>query len=254
MKDYHGDTYPHFVWVTREFDFDVVKRLMGMEREQVIDAITCFDGYVEVNNLHGYIDVSDILTDAFNITLDSNFIYQDEVMLNRINWWRDYFALLWDTVSSNEDLDDNDDVTYADAITDVGDAAHKLLNILVLGLAIHFDETEKEYLANHVAWKQDIEQYSSYDPYQNSYLHMCGDLIIFPCLVGEDCESEDQRQIHSVYRSVCDRKLPSTSQRDRRHPHRTIAHNQSDHARCLSKETNRDRRGKIDPFDRLRNF
>lgn len=238
MKDYHNyhEKDVRLLWVTQDFHYDTVEGATKYPRHEIQELIEKFDNFVEINNLQGYIDISDIITDALSITMRSDYGYSKNNQQS-VSWWVDYFTQLWDMVSANEETED---YQWSDQISAVAERAHLLLNFFVLGLTIHLEDGEREYLACNVAMFDDLLGYARYNPFDNPYMRLVGDLIILPCLVTNECDDDDKREIHSVYLNALDRRLPTNASRTRRDSREPQRDRQSTSSRSTSRSTARD--------------
>lgn len=222
MKDYHQSDKVELIWCTYEFNYDMVRGLIPRySKEEIQDLILEFDGYVDIHRCAGYIDVSMMITDALSIVMERSFGYTNQ-QVSRIDYWKDYYSELWDVIASNEEeMDDS----WAGLITDVAERAHLLLNIFVLGLTLHLPDDEREFLACNIGYFEDIHLYTKYDPWVNPYLQLVGDLIILPCLVGEQCDDEDKKEVHSFYLNACNRRLSDNARRTQRDTGESVIYN-----------------------------
>lgn len=242
MKDYHESDVVQLIWLTKDFDYDMVTQYIPKyTKDQIAELILEFDGYVELNRCSGYIDLSMVISDSMDIVMDRKFGYdpkRDDV--NRISYWKDYYGELWDVVSSNEE--DMEDVLWNEAIENTSRRAHLILNIMVLGLSLHISPDEREFLAGNIAYIEDVHLYTSYNPWDNPYISLVGDLIILPCLVGNRCEDEDKRKVHSFYLNASNRKLSAYVPRIGGDQRQVGEYQYTPHKRDLPKPSSRDSR------------
>lgn len=242
MKTYHESDKVELIWLTKDFDYDMVTGLIPRySKDQIKDLILEFDGYVEQNRCSGYIDLSTVTTDALAIVMDSRFGYNPKTdNVQKISYWKDYYGELWDVISSNEE--NMDDIVWNEAIDNTSRRAHLLLNIMVLGFSLHIPDDEREFLADHLAYIEDVHLYTDYDPWDKPYVQLVGDLIVLPCLVGERCEDESKRKVHSFYLDASHRRLPADVSRTQR-VHRWVdEYRHTPYTRDLPKRTSRDSR------------
>lgn len=152
----------------------------------------------------GYVDITYILAEAV-----TNTIISGDMSEPRISMATDYYSLIYDILSNEENIDNLDDI-----VCQASQLCYHIHNFFVVGFTAHLNYEEREYLSS-VLYSNNIHDYIDID---GSCITVSDDVIIFIAAIPRELDEDEDyvQQIHSNLLARVNRNLSRSTQRSRR--------------------------------------
>ncbi len=188
------------------FDFAAVESVTGFDKQEVMAVINEYDKKMDSLGLADLIDITFILAEAIvnTVTNISDHGKRDYVTA-------DYYAILSDMVSDDEDRFENLD----DTLMAGWKLCYRLHNFLVIGFTAHLDYEERSYLASIISsnylYEETIRSIGSLTVTDD-------DVIIFAAAIPRELDEDEDaiQQLHTNILARINRNLSRSTQRSRR--------------------------------------
>lgn len=188
------------------FDFAAVESVTGFDKQEVMAVINEYDKKMDSLGLADLIDITFVLAEAIvnTVTNISDHGKRDYVTA-------DYYAILSDMVSDDEDRFENLD----DTLMSGWKLCYRLHNFLVIGFTAHLDYEERSYLASIISsnylYEETIRSIGSLTVTDD-------DVIIFAAAIPRELDEDEDaiQQLHTNILARINRNLSRSTQRSRR--------------------------------------
>lgn len=188
------------------FDFAAVESVTGFDKQEVMAVINEYDKKMDSLGLADLIDITFVLAEAIvnTVTNISDHGKRDYVTA-------DYYAILSDMVSDDEDRFENLD----DTLMAGWKLCYRLHNFLVIGFTAHLDYEERSYLASIISsnylYEETIRSIGSLTVTDD-------DVIIFAAAIPRELDEDEDaiQQLHTNILARINRNLSRSTQRSRR--------------------------------------
>jgi len=188
------------------FDFAAVESVTGFDKQEVMAVINEYDKKMDSLGLADLIDITFVLAEAIvnTVTNISDHGKRDYVTA-------DYYAILSDMVSDDEDRFENLD----DTLMAGWKLCYRLHNFLVIGFTAHLDYEERSYLASIISsnylYEETIRTIGPLTVTDD-------DVIIFAAAIPRELDEDEDaiQQLHTNILARINRNLSRSTQRGRR--------------------------------------
>lgn len=186
------------------FDFAAVESVTGFDKQEVMAFINGYETKMDDLGILGYIDITYIMVEAV-----VNTIISGDISELRISMAADYYSLIYDILSNEENIDNLDDL-----VCQAGQLCYHIHNFFVVGFAAHLNYDEREYLSS-ILHSNNIHDYIDID---SSCITVSDDAIIFMVAIPRELDEDEDyiQQIHSNLLARVNRNLSRSTQRSRR--------------------------------------
>ena len=186
------------------FDFAAVESVTGFDKQEVMAYINGYETKMDNLGMLGYVDITYILAEAV-----TNTIISGDMSEPRISMATDYYSLIYDILSNEENIDNLDDL-----VCQASQLCYHIHNFFVVGFTAHLNYEEREYLSS-VLYSNNIHDYIDID---GSCITVSDDVIIFIAAIPRELDEDEDyvQQIHSNLLARVNRNLSRSTQRSRR--------------------------------------
>lgn len=186
------------------FDFAAVESVTGFDKQEVMAFINGYETKMDNLGMLGYVDITYILAEAV-----TNTIISGDMSEPRISMATDYYSLIYDILSNEENIDNLDDL-----VCQASQLCYHIHNFFVVGFTAHLNYEEREYLSS-VLYSNNIHDYIDID---SSCITVSDDVIIFIAAIPRELDEDEDyvQQIHSNLLARVNRNLSRSTQRSRR--------------------------------------
>lgn len=186
------------------FDFAAVESVTGFDKQEVMAFINGYETKMDNLGMLGYVDITYILAEAV-----TNTIISGDMSEPRISMATDYYSLIYDILSNEENIDNLDDI-----VCQASQLCYHIHNFFVVGFTAHLNYEEREYLSS-VLYSNNIHDYIDID---GSCITVSDDVIIFIAAIPRELDEDEDyvQQIHSNLLARVNRNLSRSTQRSRR--------------------------------------
>ena len=186
------------------FDFSAVESVTGFDKQEVMALINGYETKMDNLGMLGYVDITYIMAEAV-----TNTIISGDMSEPRISMATDYYSLIYDILSNEENIDNLDDL-----VCQASQLCYHIHNFFVVGFTAHLNYEEREYLSS-VLYSNNIHDYIDID---DSCITVSDDVIIFIAAIPRELDEDEDyvQQIHSNLLARVNRNLSRSTQRSRR--------------------------------------
>lgn len=186
------------------FDFAAVESVTGFDKQEVMAFINGYETKMDNLGMLGYVDITYIMAEAV-----TNTIISGDMSEPRISMATDYYSLIYDILSNEENIDNLDDL-----VCQASQLCYHIHNFFVVGFTAHLNYEEREYLSS-VLYSNNIHDYIDID---GSCITVSDDVIIFIAAIPRELDEDEDyvQQIHSNLLARVNRNLSRSTQRSRR--------------------------------------
>lgn len=186
------------------FDFAAVESVTGFDKQEVMAYINGYETKMDNLGMLGYVDITYIMAEAV-----TNTIISGDMSEPRISMATDYYSLIYDILSNEENIDNLDDL-----VCQASQLCYHIHNFFVVGFTAHLNYEEREYLSS-VLYSNNIHDYIDID---GSCITVSDDVIIFIAAIPRELDEDEDyvQQIHSNLLARVNRNLSRSTQRSRR--------------------------------------
>ncbi len=187
------------------FDFAAVESVTGFDKQEVMAFINGYETKMDNLGMLGYVDITYILAEAV-----TNTIISGDMSEPRISMATDYYSLIYDILSNEENIDNLDDI-----VCQASQLCYHIHNFFVVGFTAHLNYEEREYLSS-VLYSNNIHDYIDID---DTCITLTDDVIIFIAAIPRELDEDEDyiQQIHSDIIARVNRNLSRSTQRSRRY-------------------------------------
>ena len=187
------------------FDFSAVESVTGFDKQEVMAFINGYETKMDNLGILGYVDITYILSEAV-----TNTVISGGVLAERIGVATDYYSLIYDILSNEEDIDNLDDL-----VSQASQLCYIIHNFFVIGFTAHLSYEEREYLSS-VLYSTNIHDYIDVG---DTFITLTDDVIIFIAAIPIELDEDEDyiQQIHSDIIARVNRNLSRSTQRSRRY-------------------------------------
>ena len=187
------------------FDFPAVESVTGFDKQEVMAFINGYETKMDNLGILGYVDITYILSEAV-----TNTVISGDVLAERIGVATDYYSLIYDILSNEEDIDNLDDL-----VSQASQLCYNIHNFFVIGFTVHLSYEEREYLSS-VLYSTNVHDYIDID---NTCITLTDDAIIFIAAIPRELDEDEDyiQQLHANLVARINRNLSRSSQRSNRY-------------------------------------
>lgn len=195
----------HITSLAYFFDFSAVESVTGFDKREVMAFINGYETKMDNLGILGYVDITYILSEAV-----TNTVISGDVLAERIGVATDYYSLIYDILSNEEDIDNLDDL-----VSQASQFCYNIHNFFVIGFTAHLSYEEREYLSS-VLYSTNIHDYIDVG---DTFITLTDDVIIFIAAIPIELDEDEDyiQQIHSDIIARVNRNLSRSTQRSRRY-------------------------------------
>lgn len=185
------------------FDFAAVKSVMGLDKQDVMAMVNNYDDYMDENQASGLLDFSFLLAEAIcGVVSEIKYDGSHQQIVST-----DYFAMLYDMLSNEEDQFENLD----DIVCTVSRHCLKIHSALVVGFTAQLEYDERSYLASILSHGMSNP---SDDP-DFKVAELTDETIILTCTIPRELD-EDEDSIQRLHSNIVARINSALSRDSRR--------------------------------------
>ena len=187
------------------FDFPAVESVTGFDKREVMAFINGYETKMDNLGILGCVDLTYILSEAV-----TNTVISGGVLAERISIATDYYSLIYDALSIEEDIDNLDDL-----VSQASQFCHNIHNFFVIGFTAHLSYEEREYLSS-VLYSTNVHDYIDVD---DTCITLTDDVIIFIAAIPRELDEDEDyvQQLHANLVARINRNLSRSSQRSNRY-------------------------------------
>ena len=187
------------------FDFAAVESVTGFDKQEVMAYINGYETKMDNLGMLGYVDITYIMAEAV-----TNTIISGDMSEPRISMATDYYSLIYDILSNEENIDNLDDL-----VCQASQLCYHIHNFFVVGFTAHLNYEELEYLSS-VLYSNNIHDYIDID---GSCITVSDDVIIFIAAIPRELDEDEDalQQLHANLVARINRNLSRSSQRSNRY-------------------------------------